>query len=158
MLNKDHIFMAKLFSDFSFFWPSYWRGHHFLSLGTCQAPVKKRASGFLILILLARTQSERALRNDEKEIGAMKSSKRENSKRIHPEEETGVMKSSKQLAFQGQAMDQEDDQGHDGGSRALNRGYIEINAWKPDEGPLEWTLLGRKHLGSSVYNCIAMGC
>ncbi|CDP12357.1 unnamed protein product [Coffea canephora] len=44
------------------------------------------------------------------------------------------------------------------GPRALNGGYIEINAWKPNKGPLEWTLLGTKHLGSFVYNCVAMGC
>ena len=45
-----------------------------------------------------------------------------------------------------------------GGPRALNGGYIEINAWEPDEGPLEWTLLGTKHSGSFVYNCAVMGC
>ena len=45
-----------------------------------------------------------------------------------------------------------------GGPRALNGWSMEINAWEPDEGSLEWTLLGRKHSGSFVYNCTVMGC
>ncbi|KAL3513200.1 hypothetical protein ACH5RR_025917 [Cinchona calisaya] len=45
-----------------------------------------------------------------------------------------------------------------GGPRALNGGFIEINAWEPNEGLPHWTLLGRKHSGSFVYNCAVMGC
>ncbi|XP_027124798.2 F-box/kelch-repeat protein SKIP11-like [Coffea eugenioides] len=45
-----------------------------------------------------------------------------------------------------------------GGLRALNGGCIDINAWEPDEGPLEWTFLGTKHSGSFVYNCAVMRC
>ncbi|XP_031105829.1 F-box/kelch-repeat protein At1g74510 [Ipomoea triloba] len=47
-----------------------------------------------------------------------------------------------------------------GGPRAMNGGFIEINSWEPDqgEGQSQWNLLGRKHLGSFVYNCAVMGC
>lgn len=45
-----------------------------------------------------------------------------------------------------------------GGPRALNGGFIEINAWEPDEGPPQWKVLAKKHLGSFVYNCAVMGC
>ncbi|KAL3528356.1 hypothetical protein ACH5RR_007678 [Cinchona calisaya] len=44
------------------------------------------------------------------------------------------------------------------GPKALNGGFININAWKPDEGSLQWTFLGRKHSGNFVYNCAVMGC
>ncbi|XAR65464.1 hypothetical protein NMG60_11009602 [Bertholletia excelsa] len=45
-----------------------------------------------------------------------------------------------------------------GGPRTLAGGVIEINAWIPDEGPQQWSLLGSKQLGSFVYNCAVMGC
>lgn len=45
-----------------------------------------------------------------------------------------------------------------GGPRALGGGVIEVNAWVPDQGPPQWSLLASKHLGSFVYNCAVMGC
>ncbi|GAA0144240.1 oxidase [Lithospermum erythrorhizon] len=45
-----------------------------------------------------------------------------------------------------------------GGPRALNGGFIEINAWEPNGGAPQWNLLARKHSGSFVYNCAVMGC
>ncbi|XP_057472541.1 F-box/kelch-repeat protein At1g74510-like [Actinidia eriantha] len=45
-----------------------------------------------------------------------------------------------------------------GGPRALGGGIIEVNAWTPDEGSPQWSLLASKHSGSFVYNCAVMGC
>ncbi|KAI7985890.1 F-box/kelch-repeat protein [Camellia lanceoleosa] len=45
-----------------------------------------------------------------------------------------------------------------GGPRALGGGIIEVNAWAPDQGPPQWSLLASKHSGSFVYNCAVMGC
>lgn len=45
-----------------------------------------------------------------------------------------------------------------GGPRASFGGMLEINAWEPNEGPLQWDLLGSKHSSNFVYNCAVMGC
>ncbi|KAG5522402.1 hypothetical protein RHGRI_034546 [Rhododendron griersonianum] len=45
-----------------------------------------------------------------------------------------------------------------GGPRTAGRGFIEVNAWVPSEGPPEWNLLDRKQSVSFVYNCAVMGC
>lgn len=45
-----------------------------------------------------------------------------------------------------------------GGPRAAFGGTIEINAWEPNDRPLQWDLLGSKHSSSFIYNCAIMGC
>ncbi|KAG4116586.1 hypothetical protein ERO13_D12G179040v2 [Gossypium hirsutum] len=45
-----------------------------------------------------------------------------------------------------------------GGPRVLGAGFVEINSWVPNEGPLEWNLVARKPSSSFVYNCAVMGC
>ncbi|KAK7813344.1 f-box/kelch-repeat protein skip11 [Quercus suber] len=45
-----------------------------------------------------------------------------------------------------------------GGPRALAEGFIELNSWKPSDGPPQWNLLARKQSVNFVYNCAVMGC
>ncbi|KAK9669268.1 hypothetical protein RND81_13G120600 [Saponaria officinalis] len=45
-----------------------------------------------------------------------------------------------------------------GGPRALDGGFIEVNAWDPSQSPQQWTVIGRKRSGGFVYNCAIMGC
>ncbi|KAL9243223.1 hypothetical protein vseg_017136 [Gypsophila vaccaria] len=45
-----------------------------------------------------------------------------------------------------------------GGPRALDGGFIEVNACDPSQSPQQWTVIGRKHSGGFVYNCAVMGC
>ncbi|XP_052480619.1 F-box/kelch-repeat protein SKIP11-like [Gossypium raimondii] len=45
-----------------------------------------------------------------------------------------------------------------GGPRVLGAGFVEINSWVPNEGPLEWNLVARKPSSNFVYNCAVMGC
>ncbi|KAL1060794.1 hypothetical protein V6Z11_1Z069400 [Gossypium hirsutum] len=45
-----------------------------------------------------------------------------------------------------------------GGPRVLGAGFVEINYWVPNEGPVEWNLVARKPSSSFVYNCAVMGC
>lgn len=45
-----------------------------------------------------------------------------------------------------------------GGLTAESAGVTEINSWIPGEYPLQWNILGRRHIGSFVSNCAVMGC
>ncbi|XP_044477639.1 F-box/kelch-repeat protein At1g74510-like [Mangifera indica] len=45
-----------------------------------------------------------------------------------------------------------------GGRRNSGGGVIELYAWVPSEGPLEWNLLAAKVSPNFVYNCAVMGC